>query len=74
MCDQCIAICNLIGELNSDEGNSVTILSANADFSGPNYAIETTAGWTNWEPVRYEGDTVKNALEQAAVIKRIKES
>lgn len=70
MCEQCIAICNAIGELNADEGNSVTILAANPDFGGDNYAIEVQGDWTNWLPVRYGGDTVREALEKAVEVKR----
>lgn len=70
MSDECIGICNAIGELNADEGNGVNILAANPDFSGANYAIEVTGDWTNWQPVRYEGDTVLQALEKAVEVKR----
>ncbi len=70
MCDECIAICNAIGELNADEGNGVNILAASHDFIGANYAIETTGDWTNWQPVRYEGDTIREALEKAVEHKR----
>jgi len=71
MCDECIAICNAIGELNADEGNGVNILAANPDFIGPNYAIEVTGDWTNWQPVRYQGDSVREALEKALEVKRL---
>ena len=70
MCDECVAICNAIGELNEDEGNGVNILAANHDFPAPNYAIEATGAWTNWQPVRYDGDTVREALEKAVRVKR----
>ena len=70
MCDICLRICNAIGELNAEEGNGVNILAANPDFGGPSYAIETTGDWTNWQPVRFEGDTQVEALENAVEAKR----
>ena len=73
MCEQCLRICNAIGELNSNEGSGVNILAANPDFTGPNYAIECTGDWTNWQCVRFEGDAVADALEAAVKVKRIRE-
>lgn len=71
MCDECVAICNAIGELNADEASGVNILSANADFDGPNNVIEVTAEWTNWQSIRYEGNNVREALEKAVEEKRL---
>lgn len=65
MCEDCTAICNAIGELNCDEGNSVTILAANPDFIGEDYAIEVCGEWTEWRDLRFGGRTVLAALESA---------
>jgi hypothetical protein len=70
MCEDCIRICNAIGELNAEEGNGVNILAANHGFIGANYAIEATGDWTNWQPVRFEGKTMPEALEYAVATKR----
>ena len=73
MCDlrvqACVKICDVIGILNQDEGNSVTIFAANPDFSGPNYAIEVAGDWTNWKAIRYGGETVLEALKKAVTDK-----
>jgi hypothetical protein len=71
MCDECTKICNAINVLNEDEGSGVNILAANPDFRWPNNAIEVTGEWTNWQTVRYEGDSVLQALEKAVEAKRI---
>ena len=70
MCDTCLRICNAIGELNSDEGNSVTIMSDNPEFTGANSAIEVIGDYTKWKPSRFEGDSVCGALEKAVEYKK----
>lgn len=70
MCEICIRTCNAIGELNAQEGCGVNILAANRDFVGAPYAVEITADWTNFQCVRYEGDSTVEALELALKAKR----
>ncbi len=70
MCEKCIRICNAIGVLNSDEGNSVTIVADNADFVGPNSMIYCNGDWTGWDEVTFSGDSVADALEKAVEAKR----
>lgn len=55
----------LIDALRDDEGNAVTISCDNPE-GPPNNAIEVTADWTDWEPRRFEGDNVLDALRAAA--------
>lgn len=73
MCEKCVRICNVIGELNSQEGNSVTIFAANPEFSGDDYAIEACGDWSNWEAERFGGDSIAEALEKAVEQKRLAE-
>lgn len=70
MCRECVRTCHAIDQLNAEEGNGVNILAANPDFGGASYAIEATGEWTNWQPVRFEGDTVLEALERAVETKQ----
>lgn len=70
MCDICLRTCNAIGELNFEEGSGVNILAGNPDLSGPSYVIEVTADWTNFQSVRFEGDSTVEALEIAVTSKR----
>lgn len=71
MCEQCIRICNAIGELTDREVASVTIHHSNPDFYGPNEIIDCSGYWTNGMPVRFEGDTKVEALEKAVAAKRV---
>lgn len=61
MCDTCKAI----EVLTREEGDSVTILCANPEFTGDNYAIEVSGDWTNWDTFRYGSNTTLEALEKA---------
>lgn len=60
----------LVEALRAEEGDSVTILCDNPDFNGqPNNAIEVCGAWTNWKEVRYDGDTLNDALLKAIAAK-----
>ncbi len=55
-----------IDRLRENEGASVLICCDNPDFNGlPNCAVEITDGWTDWETLRFTGETVPEALANA---------
>lgn len=54
----------LVEALRAEEGDSVLILSDNPD-GPPNNAIEVCGAWTDWKEVRYDGDTLNDALLKA---------
>ncbi|USN16544.1 hypothetical protein POLEWNIK_00180 [Brevundimonas phage vB_BpoS-Polewnik] len=54
----------LVEALRSQEGDSVLILSDNPD-GPPNNAIEVCGAWTDWKEVRYDGETLNDALLKA---------
>ncbi len=51
-----------IDELRKEEGASVTLFCDNPDFEGPNNAIEICSSKTNWKTVRYEGNSLLEAI------------
>ena len=60
----------MVTALRSKEGDSLTLLSDNADFNGqPNNAIECNGDWTGWEDRRFTGETL-HASVQAAYVAR----
>ncbi len=64
--DDLIFIARAINVLRKNEGSSVLILCDNPDFNdGPNNAIEVSDDWTNWKPRRFNGNTLRGALEVA---------
>lgn len=64
--DQKIEAWNLIEALRTPEGHSVTLMCDNMDSNGrPNCAVEVCADWTGWEPCRFTGDTILDALRAA---------
>lgn len=56
----------LIDRLTQEEGCSVTLLGANPEFDGPDYAVLCSGEWTGWHEERYEGATLNDALRAAA--------
>jgi hypothetical protein len=56
---------SLIEHLRQSEGSALTILADNAGFGGPNSAVEVCAEWTNWQTVRFTGENVVKALNNA---------
>lgn len=58
-----------IEELRSPEGSSVLILCDNEE-GNPNNAIEVVGPYTGWEPKRYGGGSVVDALFRAVAQKR----
>jgi hypothetical protein len=70
MCEKCISICNAIGELTAEEASGVNILSENADFGGPNRAVEVCGPWTDYVDIRFDGDDLLQCLERAVEAKR----
>lgn len=54
-----------VSQIVSEEGDSITVLSPNADWEGAAYAVEVSASWTGYLPRRYEGDTIIAALDAA---------
>lgn len=68
-----VAIVDAIEELRREEGAAVTICCQNPEGSGPdNEAVEVVAYWTNWQPLRFQGQTLRLALEGAIAEKREK--
>ena len=68
-----IFIVNALHELRDEDGAGVLINCANPDGTGPdNEAVEVTSDWTNWQPRRFEGQTLKLALENAVHEKRLR--
>lgn len=59
----------LIDALRAGEGDSVTIFCDNADFEGPDNAVEVSGQWTEWEDRRFEGATLNQALTKALLAK-----
>lgn len=67
-----VAIHEAIEELRLGEGDGVEIFCENREGFGPdNNAIEVCADWTNWQPHRFEGSTLRLALENAVHEKRL---
>ena len=64
------AIVGAIDELRADEGEWVMILCKNPGDSGPSQVVKITGDWTNWEPERFGGDTLTEALQAALAAKR----
>lgn len=61
-----VRIWDLIEILRDMEGDSVEILSDNADFgNGSNCAIHCNGDWTQFTTRRFEGDTILDCLEDA---------
>ena len=64
--EDAIAIYVDIGELRKEEGATVLICCSNPGGHGPDSeAVEVTSDWTNWQPHRFEGSTLRFALENA---------
>jgi hypothetical protein len=58
----------MIHQLRAEEGAEVAIMCPNPE-GPPNEAVEITDDWTGWEPRRFTGDTLLQALEGAASAK-----
>jgi hypothetical protein len=57
-----------IERLRAGEGNAVTIICDNPDFNGlPNSEVECSGDWTNWTYKEFTGDTLAEALRNAAL-------
>lgn len=60
------AILDPLNELREQEGSAVTVLCDNQDFNGlPDRAIEVSDDWTGWDPMRFGGNTLAEALGAA---------
>lgn len=59
---------HIVEQLRTDEASSVEILADNADFNGqPNNAVVCNGEWTDWQNLRFTGDTIDAALGAAMV-------
>jgi len=58
-----------VDELRKDEGDSVTILCDNPD-GPPNNAVEVCGFWTDFQIMRYEGESLIEALTAAVEARR----
>jgi hypothetical protein len=59
-----------INHLRGHEGDSVTILCDNPDFNGqPNCAILCNGEWTDYDDLRFAGETVLQCLARACEAK-----
>ncbi|MGX9145880.1 hypothetical protein [Mesorhizobium sp. 128a] len=57
---------HMVEQLRADEASSVEILCDNADFNGqPNNAVVCNGSWTDWQNLRFTGDTIDAALAAA---------
>ncbi len=57
----------LIEELRAEEGASILICCQNPDFNGlKNERIICQAGFTDWKEETFDGDTLIEALREAA--------
>ena len=64
------ATVRFINKLRADEGDCVTILCDNPDFNGqPNCAILCNGEWTDYDDLRFKGDTVLQCLTRACEAK-----
>lgn len=59
-----------IDELTAEEANTVTIISGNADFDGPDWIIMCKGGWTDWTELTIPGESRLQCLEKAVELKR----
>ena len=58
----------MIEKMRADEGSSVEILCDNPDFNEqPNNAVIASGDWTDWQEIRFTGDTIDAALGAALV-------
>jgi len=58
----------IVEKLRASEGNSVEVLCDNPDFNGqPNSAVVCSGDWTDWQPARFTGDSIDEALGAAVV-------
>ncbi|RWH31606.1 hypothetical protein [Mesorhizobium sp.] len=58
----------IIQDLRAGEGSSVEILCDNPDFNGqPNNAVICCGEWTDWQEIRFTGDSIDDALGAAMV-------
>jgi hypothetical protein len=58
----------IVEQLRAREASSVEILCDNADFNGqPNNAVVCNGDWTDWQNVRFTGDTIAAALGAALI-------
>ncbi|TGT72957.1 hypothetical protein EN802_13850 [bacterium M00.F.Ca.ET.159.01.1.1] len=54
---------HIIQDLRADEGSAVEILCDNPDFNGqPNNAVICCGDWTDWQQIRFTGDSIDAAL------------
>lgn len=66
------ALVATINYLRADEGDTVSLLCDNPDFSGqPSNAVECNGGWTDWTDKRFNGDSLFAALNNAALAKAV---
>lgn len=65
---EAIRIMILVDELRSDEGDAVELLCDNPE-DGPNNAVVCCGEWTKWEPQRFFGDSLEEALQSAVTAK-----
>jgi hypothetical protein len=67
-----VVVENCINILRNEEGSSVTILCENPEGGGdePLNVIEVCDDWTGWNPRRFGGNTLREALETACRMKR----
>lgn len=61
----CLQIGEAVIELTQSEADTLTFLAANPEFTGPNYAIECSGAWTNYEGKRFEADDLRECLDLA---------
>jgi hypothetical protein len=70
--DDAVEIVAAIEELRREEGAAITINCQNPEGDGRyNEAVEVASDWTNWQPLRFSGRTLRIALETAVHEKKL---
>lgn len=67
--NNCVAFCTILAALTDEEANSVDILPPNVDAEDVDHqrAVEVSADWTDYEPRRFYGRTLLDAMIKAGV-------
>ncbi len=68
--ERLLAEMSCIHALRTDEGDSVTILCDNPEGQ-PNNAVECCGAWTEWNDLRFDGETLLGALRSACAAREV---
>jgi hypothetical protein len=68
--ERMLAEMSCVHTLRADEGDSVTILCDNPE-GPPNNAVECCGAWTEWNDLRFDGETLLGALKAAVSAREV---